>query len=303
MADPQKSKPSRLGRGLSSLIGEVDAVEPVDGTSENSDRPKAAAEIKLSDIRANPSQPRQVFDEAALDELANSIAAKGVIQPILVRPDPKSGGKYQIVAGERRWRASKRAGLKTIPAVVKQIDELELLEVGIVENVQRSDLNPMEEAEAYGALIKRFGRTQESLSESVGKSRAHIANTLRLLKLPESVREMVRHGEMTAGHARAVLASESPETLAEAIVSKGLSVREAEALAKKGLAVDVKSPGKTADEKDVDTAALEADITRSLGLVVDIRHSEKGGELRIKYRDLEQLDDVCRRLTAKRKSS
>lgn len=309
MSDPSKSKPSRLGRGLSSLIGEVEAVEPASPAAKSSDEPVTVSpksELAIADIRANPAQPRQIFDEGSLEELTESIKAKGVLQAILVRPDPKKSGAYQIVAGERRWRAAKRAGLETIPAVVKDMDELELLEIGIIENVQRTDLNPMEEAEAYGALMKRFGRTQEGLAESVGKSRAHIANTLRLLKLPESVRDMVRDQKLTAGHARALLMAPEPESAAETVINKGLSVREAEALVKQARDQDVletkSAVAALANEKDVDTAALEADLTRTLGLAVDIRHKANGGELRIKYRDLEQLDDICRRLTAKRGS-
>ncbi|MEO0465399.1 MAG: ParB/RepB/Spo0J family partition protein [Pseudomonadota bacterium] len=305
MSDAGKQKPSRLGRGLSSLIGEVEAIEPAEPQHSAGDAAPASStrDIAIADIRANPSQPRQVFDPVALDELAESIRQRGVLQPILLRPDPKTTGKYQIVAGERRWRASKRAGLTTIPAVVRDADELELLELGIIENVQRTDLNPMEEAEAYEALRKRFGRTQEALAESVGKSRVHIANTLRLLNLPESVREYVREGKLTSGHARAVLSAKSPEELAETIISKKLSVREAEALARKSdeETDEVRrAVAEAASDKDVDTQALEADLARTLGLVVDIRHGPKGGELRIKYRDLEQLDDVCRKLTAKR---
>lgn len=303
MSDVGKQKPSRLGRGLSSLIGEVEAIEPVGPSPGEPSHAPTGTDIALESIRPNPAQPRQVFEPKALDELAESIRQRGVLQPILVRPDPKSPATYQIVAGERRWRAARKAGLKAIPAVVRDTDELELLELGIIENVQRTDLNPMEEAEAYEALRKRFGRTQESLAESVGKSRSHIANALRLLNLPESVRDLVRNGDLSAGHARAVLASNSPENLAETIVSKGLSVREAEALAKKGDedTQDIrKAIAGAASEKDVDTKALESDLMRTLGLEVDIRHGPKGGELRIKYRDLEQLDDVCRKLTAKR---
>ena len=284
MSESGKSKPSRLGRGLSSLIGEVEGVEPAAPAGATGSG-RAPQELAIADVRPNPGQPRQVFDEAALDELSDSIRAKGVLQAILVRPDPKTAGQYQIIAGERRWRAAKRAGLSTIPAVIKNLDELELLEIGIIENVQREDLNAMEEAEAYGALMKRFGRTQDSLAESVGKSRVHIANTLRLLKLPDAVREMVRDRRLTAGHARAVLSAADPEALAESIVSRGLSVREAETLARKSHESEIREGLKSefkADEKDVDTAALEADLTRTLGLSVEIRHKEKGGELRIR---------------------
>lgn len=306
MADAGKTRPSRLGRGLSSLIGEVEGMAPADDDAAPAGPVKSGMpDLPIADIRPNPAQPRQAFDDAALDELAESIRSKGVLQAILVRPDPRADGKYQIVAGERRWRAAKRAGLTKIPAVVRSLDELELLEVGIIENVQRTDLNPMEEAEAYEALMKRFGRTQESLAESVGKSRAHIANTLRLMKLPESVRDHVREGRLTAGHARTLVTASDPESLADAIVKKGLSVREAETLARRSRD-DVGGEGAKANtaaaggDKDVDTRALEADLTRTLGLAVDIRHKANGGELRIRYRDLEQLDDVCRRLTARR---
>ncbi len=301
-ADAGKSKPSRLGRGLSSLIGEVEAVAPT-GEGEAGPVTRGPSEIAVKDIRANPAQPRQVFDETALDELAESIRTRGVLQAILLRPDPKSPGQYQIVAGERRWRAAKRAGLSNIPAIVRDMDELALLEVGIIENVQRTDLNPIEEAEAYEALMKRFGRTQEGLAESVGKSRAHIANTLRLLGLPDGVRDHLREGRLTAGHARALLNAPDAEGLAERVIRKGLSVRDVEVLAKRAKAQDRGSDEARSgpdEDKDVDTKALEADLTRSLGLAVDIRHKESGGEVRIRYRDLEQLDEVCRLLTARR---
>jgi ParB family chromosome partitioning protein len=303
MSDEAKSKPSRLGRGLSSLMGEIDAVGPVPATEGGKAPTAVSNEIDLELIRRNPAQPRRAFDEASLKELADSLKAKGVLQAILVRPDPKDSGKYQIIAGERRWRAAKLAGLKSIPALVRDIDELELLEIGIIENVQRADLNPIEEAEAYEALMKRFGRTQDSLATSVGKSRVHIANTLRLLQLPESARAFVRDGKLSAGHARAALGAPDPEALIRMAAEKGLSVRDVEARAKdarEGGTAETRSAKTPAAEKDVDTEALEADLTRTLGLAVDIRHGKDGGELRIRYRDLEQLDDVCRRLTAKR---
>jgi ParB family chromosome partitioning protein len=262
-------------------------------------------EIALDLIRRNPAQPRRSFDEGELRELAESLKTKGVLQAILVRPDPKETGKYQIIAGERRWRAARMAGMTHIPAVVRDVDELALLEFGIIENVQRADLNPIDEAEAYEALIKRFGRTQEGLATSVGKSRAHITNTLRLLQLPEAARVHVRAGRISAGHARAALGGANPEALIDLAIEKGLSVRDVEARARDSrdaVPFETKSmPPKPAIEKDVDTEALEADISRELGLIVDIRHGREGGEIRIKYRDLEQLDEVCKRLTAKRK--
>ena len=310
MNEPAKAaKPSRLGKGLSALMGEVDPVKPseISAPSTPSDgkaTTSGASEIPIEQITRNPSQPRKTFGEQELKELAHSIKTKGVLQAILVRPDPNTPGKFQIIAGERRFRAAKGVGLKTIPAIVKEVDELELLEVGIIENVQRADLNPMEEAEAYEKLMKRFGRTQESLGASVGKSRAHIANTLRLLTLPSEAREHLRAGRISAGHARAALSAPDPESLIEEAIKNGLSVRDVEALArlaKDGVTPKSASPSvKPKVEKDVDTQALEADLERALGLSVDIKHGAKGGELRIKYRELEQLDDVCRRLTAKR---
>ena len=308
MNEPAKAmKPSRLGKGLSALMGEVDSTPKQTAAApqpEVAEQKGSVSEIEIDKITRNPSQPRKTFGEQELKELAHSIKTKGVLQAILVRPDPNKPGHFQIIAGERRYRAAKGVGLKSIPAVVKEVDELELLEVGIIENVQRADLNPMEEAEAYEKLMKRFGRTQESLGASVGKSRAHIANTLRLLTLPAEAREHLRAGRISAGHARAALAAPDPESLIEEVIKKGLSVRDVEALArlaKDGVTPKSATPNtKPKVEKDVDTQALEADLERALGLSVDIKHSEKGGELRIKYRELEQLDDVCRRLTAKR---
>ena len=304
--DPSRGKQSRLGKGLSALIGEVEGVglATPEEPAANPSRPAAAtSEYAVADIRPNPAQPRRTFSEQELEELAASIEQRGVLQPILLRPDPDAPNQYQIVAGERRWRAAQRAGLKTIPAVVRDMDELQLLEVGIIENVQREDLNPIEEAEAYGALIKRFGRTQENLAESVGKSRAHIANTLRLLNLGETAREHLRQGRISAGHARAALGAPEPDPVVDMAVAKRMSVRDVEALVKRlkdgGALGAVAQKVQTAD-KDVDTEALESDLARVLGLNVDIRQGAKGGELRIKYGDLEQLDELCRRLTAKR---
>ena len=320
MSDPaedNRGRPSRLGRGLSALIGEVEAMNVRPAAQQaaqveaGASAPPAApgqgtSEIALDLIRRNPAQPRRTFTEENLRELADSLKAKGVLQAILVRPDPKEEGKYQIIAGERRWRAARMAGLTSIPAIVRNVDELELLEIGIIENVQRSDLNPIEEAEAYDALMKRFGRTQESLASSVGKSRAHITNTLRLLQLPENARNHVREGRISAGHARAALGAPDPEALIELAVDKGLSVREVEARARDARSsapIETKSMDSLDPPvKDINTEALEADISRTLGLDVDIRHGRNGGEIRIKYRDLEQLDEVCRRLTAKRRA-
>lgn len=307
MNDP-KARP-RLGKGLSALMGEVEGMsQPV--RQQEGTEPQAAgtgaAEVPVNRIGPNSAQPRRTFDEDKLKELAESLRTKGVLQAILVRPDPKDNQRYQIIAGERRWRAAKLAGLERIPVVIRDVDELELLEVGIIENVQRADLNPIEEAEAYGALMKRFGRTQESLASSVGKSRVHIANTLRLLNLSETARDHLRAGRLSAGAARAAMGGEDPDLLIEQAVAKKLSVRDVEALARLSKGAVPPVSGGSSDKpriirKDVDTEALESDLMRTLGLMVDIRHKDAGGgELRIKYRDLEQLDDVCRRLTAKR---
>lgn len=305
MSSDPKSRPSRLGRGLSALIGEVEGANSSHEAPEGKPPVADASTIAISDIKPNPQQPRRYFSEAELSELAESIRTKGVLQAILVRPDPKDAGKYQIIAGERRWRAAKQAGLKEIPATIRELDELELLEIGIIENVQRTDLNPIEEAEAYGALMKRFGRTQEGLAESVGKSRAHIANTIRLLNLSEVSRTHLREGRITAGHARAALGAADPDAVVSMAVQKKMSVRDVEKLVKSARdegSLDAIKKRVDAGAKDVDTEALEADLARSLGLDVDIRHKASGGELRIKYKDLEQLDDLCRRLTARRSS-
>lgn len=247
-------------------------------------------------VHRNPAQPRKHFDEGELSELANSIRAHGVLQPILVRPVP--GGRYEIVAGERRWRAAQRAGLHAIPAIVRELDEVEVLEIAIVENVQRTDLNPIEEAQGFQALIDRFGRTQQEIAEIVGKSRPHIANMLRLLALPEELQDMVRDGRLTAGHARAILTAPDPRALAKRVVDEGLNVREIERLAQQ--AKDEKhGPRVThaaAETKSADTRALEQSLAEALGLAVIINEKGGAGELKISYRTLEQLDDLCRRL-------
>ena len=258
-----------------------------------SDGPRS---IPIDLVQRNPQQPRKHFDEGELSELASSIRTHGVLQPILVRPIP--GGKFEIVAGERRWRAAQRAGLHTIPAVVRELNEVDVLEIAIVENVQRTDLNPIEEAQGFQALIDRFGRTQEEIAEAVGKSRPHIANMLRLLKLPEDLQEMVRDGRLSSGHARAILTAPDPRGLAQRAISEGLNVRDVERLAqqakdeKHGPRVTPASEGKSAD-----TRALEQSLSNALG--VDVTITEKGGaagEVKISYKTLEQLDDIIRRL-------
>ena len=277
-----------LGRGLSALLDEVDAGAP------EMVRTAGAQELPIELIHRNPEQPRRQFDEAELEELAASIRERGVLQAILVRPAPGAAGEYQIVAGERRWRASQLAGLKTIPAMVRAFDDLQVLEVAIIENVQRTDLSPIEEAEGYRTLMERFGRTQDALSQVVGKSRSHVANTLRLLKLPQSVQDHVREGRLSAGHARALATSDEPEAKAREVISKGLSVRDTETLAKSASPV---RPARAGQNKDPDTLDLEANLASVLGLQVSIRDHGGAGEVRISYGTLEQLDDLCRRLT------
>jgi ParB family chromosome partitioning protein len=249
-------------------------------------------------VQRNPSQPRRHFDEGELNDLSNSIRAHGVLQPILVRP--LAEGKFEIVAGERRWRAAQRAGLHSIPAVVRDLNEVEVLEIAIVENVQRTDLNPIEEAQGFQALIDRFGRTQEEIAEAVGKSRPHIANMLRLLKLPDDIQEMVRDGRLSSGHARAILTAPDPRGLAARVISEGLNVREVERLAQ--IAKDEKhgprvTAGGAMETKSADTRALEQSLSAALGLDVAIVEKAGGaGEVKIAYKTLEQLDDVLRRL-------
>ncbi len=279
-----------LGRGLSALLGEE--AEPTVAGQAITD---GGRELPIELVHANPDQPRRHFAEAEILELADSIRDKGVLQPILVRPSPRTAGEYEIVAGERRWRAAQKAGLKAIPALVRELGDDRTLEIAIVENVQREDLNPLEEAFAYKQLMDRFAYTQDKVAAVVGKSRSHVANTLRLTGLPGNAREHVLTGRLSAGHARAILQARDPAGLADAIVAGGLSVREAEALARGGAkAKKTSGPRKS---KDADTSALEADLEDALGMSVDIADRGGAGELRIRYASLEQLDELCRRLT------
>lgn len=278
-----------LGRGLSALLGEAEeiahAVAPADGVRE----------IPIELIHRNPDQPRQHFREEEIQTLADSIRDKGVLQPILVRPSPRTPGEYEIVAGERRWRAGQRVGLGVIPALIRTLDDERALEISIVENVQREDLNAMEEAQAYRALMQRFGHTQDQAAAAVGKSRSHVANTVRLLALPESVQQHVIQGRLTAGHARALLSAENPGQVAELVVDRQLSVREAEALVRGKTSVPKKASGPRRT-KDADTASLEVDLEDALGMGVDVTDRGGQGEVRIRYASLEQLDELCRRL-------
>ncbi|MEC9432864.1 MAG: ParB/RepB/Spo0J family partition protein [Pseudomonadota bacterium] len=273
-----------LGRGLSALIGDS---EPDEGLAS----PEADA-IAIDLIRPNPDQPRRRFSETEIDELAASIRERGVIQPLVLRPDP-SGDGYQIVAGERRWRAAQRAQLHEVPAVVRDLDDATVLEVAIIENVQRADLTPVEEARGYSRLMQEFGHTQEKLAGIVGKSRPHIANALRLLTLPEPVLRHLDEGRLSAGHARALVTAENPVALAEQVIARNLSVRETEALARRA---KPEAPARRpAAGKDADTRALEMDLSANLGMKVRIDHKgeKDGGELRIRYASLDELDAIC----------
>jgi len=285
--------PSRLGRGLAALIGDVDTEK------QAIERARGQRRVPIEMLRPNPRNPRKNFAEEDLADLASSIREKGIVQPILARATPEDPERFEIIAGERRWRAAARAGLHEVPVVVHKVDDREALEIAIIENVQRADLNALEEAEGYQRLIDEFDYSQAQLGEVIGKSRSHVANTLRLLKLPESVRGMISEGKLSAGHARTLVTHEDPETVAKAIVETGLNVREAEALTRKGpKEPKAERPAPVADEKDADTLAVEKRLSDVLGLKVEIRHKPggEGGELRIRYATLEQLDAVIARL-------
>jgi ParB family chromosome partitioning protein len=284
----------RLGRGLAALIGEMDRPAP---REEKQAAPVAAADgrVPIEFVSPNPKNPRRNFAEAELADLAQSIREHGIVQPVLVRRKPD--GKYEIIAGERRWRAAQRAGLNEIPVLVRDVDDRTALELAIIENVQRADLNPVEEALGYQQLIDEHSYTQADLGNVIGKSRSHVANTLRLLKLPEVIRDLLVDGTLSAGHARTLVTATDPAGLAKRIVEGGLSVRQAEALAQQpdAGAPKPRKPSQPA-EKDADTLALEKLLSNVTGLNVAISHKEKGGEVRIAYRTLDQLDDLCRRL-------
>ena len=278
-----------LGRGLSALMGEAEAVAAAPGAGGG------AREIPIELIARNPDQPRTDFAEAELEALAQSIRQRGVLQPILLRPYPGKAGEYQIVAGERRWRAAQRAGLAALPAMVRELDDRQTLELALIENLQREDLNALEEASAFASLMALSGATQDDVAQAVGKSRSHVANTLRLLQLPGEVQALVRSGKLTAGHARTLIGAAEPLVLAGEIIDRGLSVRDAEALARKAAASG--ASGRPGARKSTDTLALERDLSEQLGLPVEIIDKDGKGELRIRYAELEQLDDLCRRLT------
>jgi ParB family chromosome partitioning protein len=287
---------SRLGRGLAALIGD-DETPPLE-------RSRTQRKVPIESLRANPHNPRRSFSDTELDELADSIRERGVIQPIVVRPVPGKSDAYEIIAGERRWRAAQRAGLHDVPIVVLDVSDGEALELAIIENVQRTDLNALEEAGGYQALIDEFHHSQDALAKIVGKSRSHIANTLRLLKLSEPIKAYIRTGKLSAGHARTLIGQPNADELAAMIVDRGLNVRQVEALARndgKAQTRDLKreAKGYTSGAKDADTRALEKRVSDALGLEVSVDHRGQGGVLHIHYRDLDQLDEVLRRLEGK----
>ena len=290
-------KPERrgLGRGLSALLSEVNAPVEQDGPG----RPAVPIlRLPVESIRPNPDQPRRSFDDTALEELTASIREKGVVQPLIVRVHPTNEG-YEIVAGERRWRAAQRAQLHEVPVVVRDYTDQEVIEVAFIENIQRADLNAIDEAAGYRMLIDRFGHTQEKVATVLGKSRSHIANSVRLLSLPEEVLSFVRDGKLTAGHARALVAAPQPAVLARDIIARGLTVRDAEELAKTDRPKPPKRRAGVRREVDTDTRSLEADLSANLRMGVHIRHDPAGGggRLTVSYRTLEELDLLCRGLS------
>ena len=302
----KKLKSRGLGRGLSALMADAN-VQKTQKTEEKQQVSSFSTEqtVPIEKILANPDQPRRTFEPDQLKDLANSIRTKGVLQPLIVRDRPDHPGEYEIVAGERRWRAAQMAQQHDLPVIHRSFTDTEVLEVAIIENIQRADLNPVEEAFGYRQLMDKFGHTQEQMAEALGKSRSHIANLLRLLSLPPDVQEFLRDGRLSAGHARALVTAENPTLLAGIVISKGLSVRETEKLVKKtanpdanrGTASKSRSP---MGEKDADTKALEDDLSAALGLKVVIDHKTGGeaGQILLQYTSLDQLDDLCRILSA-----
>lgn len=277
-----------LGRGLSALMADMD----IDAAAPSRDQNM----IPIEQITANPDQPRRSFDPEALQELAASLKQRGILQPLIVRPHPQDSALFQIVAGERRWRAAQMAQLHEVPAIVRTLSDTEVLEVAIIENIQRADLNAIEEAASFRQLMDRFGHTQERLAEALNKSRSHIANLLRLLSLPDPVQDMVKDGKITAGHARALITAQNPVQMARKVAEKGLSVRETEDMVRKLSQPGDGAPRKASrsSAKDADTRALEADLGAHLKMRVQIVHAgPEGGHLTITYQDLEQLDLLC----------
>ena len=289
---PMRKRPSGLGRGLSSLLGEVAQEAPVSGSARG-----GMQMVAVSDLEPHPGQPRRHFNEDALAELAASIQARGLIQPIVVRPH---GARYQIVAGERRWRAAQKAQLHQVPVIVRDFDDVETLEVAIIENIQRQDLNAIEEAEAYKRLIGDFGHTQEALGKLVHKSRSHVANLLRLLDLPEKVRSLVASGALSMGHARALVTADDPAALADEVLRRDLSVRDTEKLVRSGKPAKLREAPIEYKGSSADIEALERQLGDMLGLKVRIAHAPTGGSVSLGYSTLDQLDMICQRLSGEK---
>ena len=294
----EENPKKKLGRGLSALLGDDTSSDYAD-----LDKVRAAKDVPVEQLRPNRYQPRQDWDQEALDSLAASVREKGILQPILVRRDPDQEVEFEIIAGERRWRAAQMAQLHEVPVVIKELSDAESMEIAIIENIQREDLSPIEEAEAYRRLMEEFDYIQESLSKKVGKSRSHVANLMRLLALPEAVQTMIREGKLSASAARTLINADDPEALARKIVEEGLSVRAAEELGKKKAKKAEKGSRNSGFQtshynKTADVLALEDDLSQAIDMEVDIRHNDDGtGTLTIRYEDLDHLDDACRRLT------
>lgn len=284
----------RLGRGLAALLGDA-------GEEAPAERPRGQRKVPIEFLRPNPRNPRTTFREEDLADLSNSIREKGIIQPIVVRAIPGVADAYEIIAGERRWRAAQVAGLADVPVVIHEADDKEALELAIIENVQRADLNAIEEAKGYERLGAEFGYSQSDIAKIIGKSRSHVANTMRLLNLPEGAKALVQDGKISAGHARALLAVENPEAVARQIVEQGLTVRDVEAMSQaqanaQSAANDSDVGKRPRPEKDANTRALEKSLGDSLGMAVDIKNQGERGEIRIRYLSLDQLDAICRLL-------
>ncbi|HTC03785.1 MAG TPA: ParB/RepB/Spo0J family partition protein [Xanthobacteraceae bacterium] len=287
---------SRLGRGLAALIGDV-------GTESSAERPRGQRRVATSSLRPNARNPRRLFSDTELDELTASLRERGMIQPIVARPMRGAPDAFEIIAGERRWRAAQRAGLHEVPVVIIEATDEESLQLAIIENVQRADLNPLEEAEGYRALVEDYSHTQDDIAKMIGKSRSHVANTLRLLKLPPSIRAYISKGKLDAGHARMLVGQPNAEKLAEEIVARGLNVRQVEEIARQESGRNGKPRSqarKRSVEKNADTLALEKRLSDALGLVVSIDDRGESGVVSIRYRNLEQLDDLAQRLANKR---
>lgn len=293
----------RLGRGLAALIGEIEATPANLNVANEAEPIKSDGTVPIEWVRANPNNPRRIFLDSELEDLKNSISQHGIVQPILVRSvkgDDLAGARYEIIAGERRWRAAQKAGQHEVPIVIREVEDRQALEIAIIENVQRADLNPVEEGVGYQQLMEEYDYSQNELAAVIGKSRSHVANTIRLLKLPKAVQAMLSSGDLSAGHARTLVTANDPETLAKQIVDQGLSVRQAEAMAQSSGGIQnsraAKGSGVKAD-KNADIIALEKRLADALGLRVAVSFkADASGEVKIAYRNLEQLDEVCRRL-------